>query len=434
MNTNIENSNKILFLGSDYGSIDLVKEAKAKGLYVIVTDLMTTSPTKEAADEAWMISTTDIDLLEQKCREEKIGAVMTGASDFNIERSRELCKRLGFPVYCESDNAWEVSTNKRKFKDLCKKIGAPVAEDYYLSDDMTHEELESIQYPVVVKPVDLSGNRGMSYCANEKELIIACEKAREASKNSTIIVERQLHGPEYAVNYILADGEIKLHFFSSEHSEPGELKNLYSVIPTTSRYLKQYLEEVNDKVIEVLKAAGCREGICWVETIRDNDGHFYLLEMGYRYGGEVVNSAYRYICGFDSIGWMVDIACGINHSADDLPKALTGAEKGVGAAYLFFARCDGVIGKIEGLEKIEKLSNVLLDIQKREGGSVRYHASMGVIHIIAKDIEELCEIISTINDTVKFTSVDGEDMFIYFTNLDELREEYYEGLREFGIQ
>ncbi len=434
MMTNIENSNKILFLGSDYGSIDLVKDAKARGLYVIVTDLMETSPTKEAADEAWMISTTDIDLLEKKCKEESIGAVMTGASDFNIERSRELCKRLGFPVYCESDNTWEVATNKRKFKDLCKKIGAPIAKDYSLTDEMTREELDLIHYPVVVKPVDLSGNRGMSYCSNEEELLVAWKKAREASNNSTIIVERQLHGPEYAVNYVLADGEIRLHFFSSEHNEPGELENLYSVIPTTSRYLKQYLDEVNDKVIEVLKAAGCRDGVCWVETILDDDGHFYLLEMGYRYGGEVVNSAYRYVCGFDSISWMVDIACGIKHSASDLPPALTGAEKGIGTAYLFFAKRDGVIGKIEGLEEIEKLPNVLIDIPKREGGSVRYHASMGVIHIVAKDVEELCETIDTINKTVKFTSVDGQDMFIYFTNLEELRDEYYEGLREFGIQ
>ena len=62
LNTNIEGSNKLLILGSDYGTIDLLKAAKARGLYVIVTDLMRSSPTKDAADEAWMISTADIDL------------------------------------------------------------------------------------------------------------------------------------------------------------------------------------------------------------------------------------------------------------------------------------------------------------------------------------------------------------------------------------
>lgn len=434
LGTNIKDSNKLLILGSDYGTIDLVKVAKARGLYVIVTDLMNTSPTKEAADEAWMVSTADIDLLEQKCRDEQIGAVLTGASDFNIEKSRELCKRLGFPVYCADDKAWDVATNKRYFKDICKQVGAPIATDYHLSDALTEDELNCIKFPVVVKPVDLSGNRGMSYCSDKEELRASWKKAREASKSSTIIVERELRGPEYAVNYIMADGEIRLHFFSAEHHEPGELSNLYSLIDTTSYHLKQYLEEVNDKVIEVFKEAGCRDGVAWVETMLDDDGHFYLLEMGYRYGGEVVNAAYRHICDFDSIDWMVEIACGVKHTADDLPAPLTECHRGVGASYLFFAKRDGVIGTIEGLAEIAELPGITLDIPKRMGRSVRYHATMGVVHIASENIEDLCSKVDFINRTLRIKDEDGQDMFIYYTNLDELIEEYYNGLTEFGLE
>lgn len=433
MRTNIEGSNKILILGSDYGTIDLVKAAHARGLYVIATDLMATSPTKEEADEAWMISTTDMNLLEQKCREEKIGAVITGASDFNIARSRELCKRLGFPVYCESDKAWDVATNKRLFKDICKQVGAPTATDYYLTDNLSDEELDQIQFPVVVKPVDLSGNRGMSYCSNKEELRAAWKKAREVSKKSTIIVERQLHGSEYAVNYVMADGEIRLHFFSAEHHQTGESANLYSVITTTSCHLKQYIEEVNDKVIAAFKEAGCRDGVAWVETMLDDDGHFYLLEMGYRYGGEVVNSAYRHICGFDSIEWMVEIACGVKHTIDDLPAPLADCKRGSGTAYMLFAQRDDVIGSIEGLDEVAKRPGVFLDLPKREGETVRYHATMGVLHIASEDVEELCDTIEYINKTLKIKNKNGEDMFIYYTNLDELRNEYYNGLKEFGL-
>lgn len=97
--TNIKGSNKLLILGSDYGTYDLVKRAKERGLYVVVADLMTTSPSKEIADEAWLLSTTETDKLEKKCRENDIGAVLTGASDFNIEQSRKLCSRLGFPCH-----------------------------------------------------------------------------------------------------------------------------------------------------------------------------------------------------------------------------------------------------------------------------------------------------------------------------------------------
>ena len=148
MKTNVEGSNKLLILGSDYGTIDLVKAAKDRGAYVVVADLMTTSPTKKAADEAWLISTADIDLLEKKCLEENIGAIMTGASDFNIAKSRELCKRLGFPVYCESDKAWDIATNKRHFKDICMQVGAPIAADYMITDKFTDEELADIKTAV----------------------------------------------------------------------------------------------------------------------------------------------------------------------------------------------------------------------------------------------------------------------------------------------
>lgn len=434
LSTNVKGSNKLLILGSDYGTIDLVKAAKARGLYVVVTDLMDTSPTKEAADEAWLISTADIDILEQKCRDENIGAVLTGASDFNIEKSRELCKRLGFPVYCENDYAWDVATNKRMFKDICKKVGAPIADDYFLSDPLNDEELDNIQFPVVVKPVDLSGNRGMSYCSNKDELREAWIIAKEASKESTIIVERQLHGPEYAVNYVLADGEIRLHFFSAEHHEPGELSNLYSVIDTTSYHLKQYLEEVNDKVVAVLKEAGCKDGVAWVEAMLDDDGHFYLLEMGYRYGGEMVNSPYRHICGFDSLDWMVEIACGVKHTIKDLPAPLTHCSRGIATAYLLFAQRDDTIDSIEGLDIISNLPGVTLDLPKREGGKVRFHATMGVIHIASDNVDSLCETINYINKNLKIKNVDGQDMFIYFTNLDELKTEYHNGLSEFGLE
>ena len=60
---------KALVLGSDFCTLQVVKEAQKMGCYVIVTDLMETSPTKQQADEVWNISTTDIDLLEKRCKE-----------------------------------------------------------------------------------------------------------------------------------------------------------------------------------------------------------------------------------------------------------------------------------------------------------------------------------------------------------------------------
>lgn len=423
---------KLLILGSDFGTLDMVKEAHKMGLYVVVSDTMETSPTKEEADEAWYISTTDIDALEAKCRQEGISAVAYGASDFNIGNVRVLCKRLGLPVYCSNDYAWKVARDKSEFKKVCEEVGAPVAKGYTLSDHLTREELDKIEYPVVIKPVDLSGNRGMSYCYNEEDLIAAYKKAREASKNPTIVCERMLRGPELYVNYAIADGEVKILYYTAEHNQPGQLHNMYSIINTSNRYLKTYMEEVDEKVKEVFKKIGCTEGIAWIETILDQDGHFYLLEMGYRFGGEMIYVPWERVSGFNSVKWMIETALGVKHLVADLPADLVTPEKQIAATYYMFCNKDAVVGSIEGLSTIESMDGINIDFPKRVGNSVRKDAPMGIIEIYAKDCEDLCHIIATINDKLVIKDENGENLYVHFDDYKVLRDEYAEGMKEFN--
>lgn len=425
----MKKAKKLLILGSDFGTIEVVKEAKKRGLYVIVADLMKTSPTKQLADETWMISTTDIDILEEKCREGNIEALMFGASDFNINNCRILANRLKLPIYCENDYSWEVARNKRKFKDICKKVGAPVAQDYLVTDSLLEEDLSKIEYPVVVKPSDKSGNRGMSYCSNKEELLSAYNMAREIS-NEKIIVERQLHGKEYNIHYALADGESTLLYFSSTHHEPEYADNLYSFKCTTSENLKQFINEVDDKLKKVFKEAKCKEGIVWVDAIRDDDGHFYLLEMGYRFGGVMTYVPYNLSSGFNTIGWMLDISLGIKHKKRDLPK-IKFPLTSVAASYHLFTKIDGEIFKIDGLKEIEKMKDVFVDIPKREQNIVRLNACMGLIGIYGENIEEICNKLRKINLYLKIIDSNNKLMIIKYDDYNELIREYNTGIRSF---
>lgn len=420
---------KLLILGSDFGTISVVREAHKMGLYVIVADLMETSPTKELADEAWLLSSTDTDELVRRCKAEGITALMFGASDFNVWNSRKVCKELNLPIYCESDYACRVARDKGEFKRICKEVGAPVATDYYLTDALSDEELDGIVFPVVVKPVDKSGNRGMSYCSNREELI-AGYKAARAISDKEIIVERQLHGKEYNVHYVLADGHARLLYFSSTHHEPGEAENLYSFKCTTSQHLRQYIDEVNEKAIRVIEKAECREGIVWFDCIRDEDGHFYLLEMGYRFGGVMTYVPYEQVTGFSTVKWMLECALGVKHTENDMPPALNSALTGCAASYNLFSCRDGEIKEIEGLEKVAELPGVFVDIPKRAGNSVRLSACMGILGIYGKDIEEVCERFKEVNSLLYTRNDAGENMFIKFDDYDSLREEYYAGLEQ----
>lgn len=421
---------KLLIIGSDFGTISVVKEAHKQGFYVIVADLMESSPTKEEADEAWLISTTEIGKLEKKSRKAGVSAIMFGASDFNISNCRELCKRLNLPIYCENDSTWNIVRNKREFKDLCQKVGAPVAKDYFVTDDTYIEIAPTISYPVVVKPSDKSGNRGMSFCANKDDFINAYQLARSISENS-IIVERQLNGEEFNVHYAIADGEARLLYFSSTHHQPGFPSNLYSFKCITSNHLRQYVNEVNEKVVQVIKRAGCKEGIAWVDVIRDVDGNFYLLEMGYRFGGVMTYVPYEEVSGFNTVKWMLDIALGIKHQKNDLPKFMPCAHTACAVSYNLFARHSGTIGEIKGLCEISKIDRVYIDIPKRVGSTVRGRAGMGLIGIYGKDVEDLCEKVARINELLEVNDDNGNNLIIKFDDYQRIKQEYFNGLLDF---
>lgn len=426
--------NKVIVLGSDLGTLDIVREAKKMGLYVIVTDLMKTSPTKEEADETWMISTKDLDLLERRCRETGVVAVMAGASDFNNTCARELCRKLNLPTYCESDYAWKVATHKDEFKKICKEIGAAVAKDYFVSEQMSEKELEKIVFPVVVKPVDGSGNSGVKYCNSKEELRKAYKYARSVSEDNTILIERQLHGPEWTVNYVLADGQAHLFYFSREHHQPEEPANLYSLMNTSSCCLQQYIKEMNDKVIEVFKKAEFREGIAWVETMLDEDGHFYLIECGYRYGSDMSYNFYEKICGFNAVRWMLEVCLGMKHTKDDLPQPLDAAYQATSGAYHLFAAMDGEIASIEGIDEVEKLPHVIVDIPKRENSWVRYHGCMGTVRIYGETCNVMLDTLKKINSLLRIRNDQGKDLFIRFTDYDSVEQDFLAGLEQFGIQ
>ena len=424
---------KLLILGSDFGTISVVKEAHKAGMYVVVADLMETSPSKLEADEAWLVSTTDIDTLEHKCKESGVTAIMFGASDFNISNCRILCKRLSLPIYCDNDDTWAMARNKRLFKNVCKKVGAPIATDYEFNDDQLEDELGKIVYPVVVKPCDKSGNRGMSYCNNAEELREAYWLARSISDQS-IIVERQLKGEEFNVHYVLAEGEARLLYFSSTHHEPGCASNLYSFKNTTSCHLRQYIEEVNDVVKKVFKEAGCKEGIVWVDIMRDADGKFYLLEMGYRFGGVMTYRPYTMVSGFNTIKWMLDLSRGKKHRIVDLPSELSQAYYGCAASYHLFTKHAGIAKEVSGVDLLEgkEEEGIFVDMPKRAGASVREKATMGLIGIYGKDIDDLCDKLKSVNASFSIKDEEGLDLVIVFDDYETLKQEYQLGLKQYG--
>ncbi|MBD5203663.1 MAG: ATP-grasp domain-containing protein [Bacteroidales bacterium] len=422
---------KMLMLGTSLNSIEMIDYARSQGIYTIVTDYLPPekSRAKLAADEYWMINTSELDLLEKKCREEGVTSVVCGISEFNLEMAMELCRRIGLPNYCTPE-AWSFSRDKEKFKTLCKGIGAPVATDYHVSFPPTEEELDAVKFPVVVKPVDLSGNRGISYCYDKEELCEAIDYARSCSKNPKLVVERMLKGREWYSYYAMAEGEIRLIGLNAMISEPGELKNLYSLTTTVTDKVDRFITEINPKIEEVLKAVGCKEGIAWVQVMLDEDDKFYIIEMGYRLPGDLPHLQYPDMFGFDSLKWIVDLHRGIPNKVSDLPPALLHAPENCGCSYSLWTNKEGTLASFEGLDTLLATGDYKFYTLYQEGDHFARHRPVGVLVFTGKDADEICSHIDKINSTLRVFDTEGDDVMIKYTDFPFLREIYTKGQEE----
>lgn len=425
-------NHKFLVVGSDSGTLDLVREARKMGIHVIVADYYETTPTKQIADESWTVSTADLDELEKRCRAEGVTGLLFGANDFNGTMARQLAKRLNLPIYCESDQAWEIARNKAKFKELCKECGVPVAKDYYLTDALTDEELDQVEYPVVVKPVDMSSNKGMSYCNNREELIAAYKYARSFSSNPRIVVEKQLVGSNVASYYMLAEGKAELAFFTSSYHQPGELANLYSLECMTPCDLQLFLDEVNGGMKKVFEKAGCREGICWSEYILDQDGHIYALEMGYRMAGPGLYPLYERITGFNTARWLVESNLGMKHTEDQMVHKIPAFSQ-CAATYYLFSNCEDRVSILEGQEKLKQNPDFIVELFRKPGDDVIYHTAVGMVKIYAENVEDLCEKVRIINSTLKIENSQGKNMYIRFDDFETVKRDYARGQADFHL-
>lgn len=412
--------NKLLMLGTSLGSIEIVETARSMGYYTIVTDNLDTdrSTAKKVADEYWMISTNDLDLLEKKCREEKVNAIFAGISEFNLDRVKDLTERLGLPCYIE-DAAWKYARDKSAFKKKCREFGIPVADEYTISNTLQTDELTDIEYPVVVKPVDGAGNKGLSICNNEKDLLAGCEKARENSESGNILVERYITGEESWHFYFLADGVIRHIYSGCVFRQPGYPTFLYVLGTLAVTEYRDFKEQFDEKCTALLNNIGCKNGIAWFQLIKDRNGKYYALEMAQRMSADSSGRALEKSIGVNNIKWMLDLAFGKKYTAEMIPEPLELPYKCVQYVYYQFADRNGEIASIQGYNDLDS-ERFQVSLVAHEGDFIPQYRLMARIVFNVNSPEEVCESIRCINSKTRILDRDYNNMYIQFTDFDTL--------------
>lgn len=407
---------KLLILGGISHMIDVVNTAKGMGVYTIVCDYSPLSPAKQIADKSYDVSTTDIDALYDIAVNEAVDGVFAGFEDLNTWNALRLCEKVGLPFYATEEQL-RLTSNKQNFKDFCRKSDVPVVSEIRLSSMDEVEQINDCDFPLIVKPVDSYGSRGITIVHNVSELAFSYEKAISFSKMKTFIVERFYSGYGVEFYYTVINGIPYLSAITDRYviNQGDGVPPLPTATIFPSKHFGLFYDKYNDALKEMIIRMGIKNGLLLFQAVKSKED-IYIYEMAFRLTGEKHYQIIEAETGYDIMKMMIRLALGENDGIESpqlydkycLPKL---------ACNLAILVGKGQIKTIEGLDSILSNPHVIDYVQTLyEGDTVEYIGNYGQIlirlNIVADTKTELDIILKNIEDTVKVYSTEGEDMII----------------------
>ena len=422
-------NSKILILGGKpIATMDIVDCAQKKNMYVIVTDYLpcSDSPAKQIADEYWDISTDQTEIIANKVVEQKIMGIFSGVHEFNIEKAMQICDITGLPFYATKEQ-FEMLMDKKSFKRLCRNQDIPVVQEYHSVDPMDREFYQNLKYPVLLKPNDNSGGRGIRICYAPKEFPSMYKDSLGFSKSQQVLIERYMKNEEATIFYILQDGEIRLTAMGDRHIQ--HFKDGVIPLPVAytfpSKYLDEYEKNLNDKVIEMFRSLGMKNGMVFIQSFIE-DGKCVFYEMGYRITGSLEYKLINHCCGFDPLDMMIEQAV-YGRSNVDLDK-LVNPHFPRPYCNITFLIMPGTIGKIEGVEAIRSMPNIIDVVLSYKEGDTIPQTSLGTLQQVvarvfayAETESQLADLMDDVHRRFDVLSDNGASMLLPVFNTNYLR-------------
>lgn len=410
---------RLLILGATPSEAQIVEAAREMGVYAIVTDNHTDwddAPAKKIADEAWNISWSDIPALREKAQERQVDGVLAGYSEFKTNCAIKLSRELGTHFYIEDEEQLAITRDKLLFKSICRQYGVPVAKDYYVSAEMKPEELAAIEYPVIVKPTDNAGSRGIRYCKSKADIVSCIEYALSYSESKRVVVEEVLTGHEVVAYYTIADGKIAFSSIFDKYAriEREGFNALMDAYLYPSNRLPYFLEHHNAQVMDLLMNMGLKNGVISLQGFSQPDGSIVFFELGFRLGGTSAFHYTEYFNGVSHLRMLISHSLTGNMHPEELPKEDPRFKGQYGCTFTLLAK-DGVIGSQTGIEAVNAMPNVLHTCFYHRVGKKIVNTGDQLsksfrAYIVGKDLDEIARTIRSIQATVEIRNTEGENM------------------------
>ena len=346
---------KILLLGGSAQQVIAIKTAKRLGYYTVLCDYLPDNPGQYVADKYYNVSTTDVEAVYKVAMAEKVDGILAYASDPAALPAAIVAERLGLPTNPSASVAvLGVKHNFRKFlgengfacpRNFTFNVGADIKE--------VKEKIQELDFPIVVKPTDSSGSKGVTVLKSTEGLDAAIAWAESYSRNKILIVEEFIESNFPAViggDIFVWDGKVILYgeMACLRGSEYNGLIPMGEKSPAGLN--SKQIENVHKELQRIITMLGIKFGELNIEILLDKNDNVHFLELGPRAGGNMIPIELSDIFDVDLVEANVLAAMGEN------PKLQPVRQRGFFTTYVLHSYKDGQFKGVSISNKIR--SNV----------------------------------------------------------------------------
>lgn len=388
---------KLMLLGGLRYLLPVIEEAHKLGVYVITADYLPDNIAHKYSDEYCNVSIIDKEAVLEKARELKIDGILSHAVDPGVVTAAYVAEKMGLPFQCSYEAAC-ILQDKYRFRQFLRDNGfnCPNAKGYTNAEEAL-KDVDYFNWPVIVKPVDSAGSKGVSRVDDPEKLLDAITYALSESHNGHFIIEDFLEKQGFSAGSesFVVDGKLLYNGFYDQYFDKNAVNPYTPSAEVWPSIMEQkYQNEIKSELQRLFTLLGVTTGLFNVECRVCTNGKAYLMEVSPRAGGNRLSE-------------MLNYAADVNINEAETKKAV-GLQvvnmhepnyKGHFAILVLHSEKEGIFQKIE-IETTFREKHVIeeeirISVGYKVGSFTGANAALGTLFLRFDSREELAEALET---------------------------------------
>lgn len=358
---------KLMILGGGLYLIPVIKKAHELGIYVITVDYLPNNIAHSYSDEYHNVSVVEKEKILELAKKLKVDGITSFVNDVGVVTAAYVAEKLSLSFPCSYEAA-TILQDKGKFRKFLEDNNFNVPHSKRYSDlTSPFNDIDYFEWPVIVKPTDSCGSRGVTKVENVSELETAIRLAINNSYNGSYIIEDFItfKGYHSSADSFTINGKLVFNVFSDQLFDSNS-ENRYApteiIWPSTMEIKNQeYLTTELQRLMNILKM---KTGIYNIETCVGTNGKPYIMEVSPRGGGCRIAEIQKLAYGIDLIEYEVRASVGL-----ELPKPTISDCDGVWCEMVLHAH-QGQCGTFVSYSIDQDINSKfvkMIDFQKKKG-------------------------------------------------------------------